>query len=73
MADLIYYSAIRDIRKNHRNALMGLILNIFQTVLMVASFYAMLALLGMRGSAVRGDYLPYIMSGIFLYMPILKQ
>jgi ABC-type polysaccharide/polyol phosphate export permease len=67
MADLISYSAIRDIRKNHRNALMGLILNIFQTVLMVASFYVMLALLGMRG-----DYLLYIMSGIFLYMAHTK-
>jgi ABC-type polysaccharide/polyol phosphate export permease len=72
MADLISYSAIRDIRKNHRNALMGLILNIFQTVLMVASFYVMLALLGMRGAAVRGDYLLYIMSGIFLYMAHTK-
>ena len=72
MAELIYYSAVRDIRKNHRNALMGLILNIFQTVLMIVSFYAMFALLGLRGVAVRGDYLLYIMSGIFLYMAHTK-
>ena len=68
MAGLIYHSAVRDIRKNHRNALVGLLMNIFQTVLFIASFYAMFAILGMRGSAVRGDYLLYIMSGIFLYM-----
>ncbi len=72
MAELIYYSAVRDIRKSHRNALMGLIMNIFQSVLMIASFYAMFALLGMRGNAVRGDYLLYIMSGIFLYMAHTK-
>ena len=72
MAELIYHSAVRDIRKNHRNALMGLILNIFQTVLMIVSFYAMFALLGLRGAAVRGDYLLYIMSGIFLYMAHTK-
>ena len=72
MAELIYHSAVRDIRKNHRNALMGLILNIFQTVLMIVSFYAMFALLGLRSVAVRGDYLLYIMSGIFLYMAHTK-
>ncbi|MFZ3580747.1 ABC transporter permease [Loktanella sp. DJP18] len=72
MAELIYYSAVRDIRKNHRNALVGLILNIFQTVLMIVSFYAMFALLGLRGAAVRGDYLLYIMTGIFLYMAHTK-
>ena len=72
MADLIYHSAVRDIRRNHRNALVGLIMNIFQSVLMIASFYGMFALLGMRGSAVRGDYLMYIMSGIFLYMTHTK-
>ncbi|SEN09864.1 ABC-type polysaccharide/polyol phosphate export permease [Loktanella fryxellensis] len=72
MAELIYHSAIRDIRKNHRNPLMGLVMNIFQSVLMIASFYAMFALLGIRGAAVRGDYLMYIMSGIFLYMAHTK-
>ena len=72
MAELIYHSAVRDIRRNHRNALVGLILNIFQTVLMIASFYAMFALLGLRGNAVHGDYLLYIMSGILLYMAHTK-
>ena len=72
MAELIYHSAVRDVRKNHRNPLVGLIMNIFQSVLMIASFYGMFALLGMRGSAVRGDYLMYIMSGIFLYMAHTK-
>ncbi|MCB5199262.1 ABC-type polysaccharide/polyol phosphate export permease [Loktanella sp. DSM 29012] len=72
MMELIYHSAVRDIRKSHRNALMGLVLNIFQTVLFVLSFYAMFMLLGMRGAAVRGDFLLYIMSGIFLYMSHTK-
>ncbi len=72
MAELIYHSAVRDIRKGHRNALVGLIMNIFQSVVMIASFYAMFALLGLRGMAVRGDYLLYLMSGIFLYMAHTK-
>ena len=68
LVELIYHSAVRDIRKSHRHALIGLLLNIFQTVLFVMSFYAMYAILDMRGSAVRGDFLLYIMSGIFLYI-----
>ena len=72
MLELIYHSAVRDIRKSHRNPLMGLVMNVFQSVLMIASFYALFALLGMRGAAVRGDYLLYIMSGIFLYMAHTK-
>ena len=67
MLELIYHSIVRDVRKTHRNALVGLGLNILQTVILVLTFYAMLHLLGMRGNAIRGDFLLYIMSGIFLF------
>lgn len=66
--DLIYHSIVRDVRKNHRNAFVGLFLNILQGVIFVITFYAMFALLGMRGAALRGDFLLYIMSGVFLFM-----
>ena len=68
MADLIYHSTVRDIRKGHRNALAGLLMNILQTVIMLATFWAMFWIFGARGSAIRGDYLLYLLSGIFLYM-----
>ena len=54
-------------RKTHRNALVGLAVNILQTVMLVLTFYAMFYLFGMRGNAIRGDFLLYIMSGIFLF------
>ncbi len=63
---------MRDLRKDHRNALMGLILNMFQTVVFVLTFFAMFQLLGMRGAAIRGDFLLYIMSGIFMFMTHTK-
>ena len=69
---LIYHNTVRSVRKTHGNALMALVINIFQTVLMVGIFYAMFELLGMRGMAIRGDFLLYIMSGIFLYMTHIK-
>lgn len=67
MLELIYHSIVRDVRKTHRNALVGLAVNILQTVMLVLTFYVMFYLLEMRGNAIRGDFLLYIMSGIFLF------
>lgn len=66
--ELIYHSTVRSIRKSSGNAVLGLLTNIFQTVLLVATFFAMSHLLGMGGGGVRGDFLLYIMSGVFLFM-----
>lgn len=71
-AELIFHVAVRDIRKSHGNAIMGLILTILQSVVMVLFFWFMLTVLKMRGSAVRGDFMLYSMSGIFMYMTHIK-
>lgn len=68
MAELVYHSTVRSVRKGHRNAIAGLLMSMLQTVIFVAAFYLMFALLGVRGSAIRGDYLIYLMSGVFLFM-----
>lgn len=68
LAELIYHATVRHVRKDHGNALIGLCLNMLQTVMLVIVFYIMFQVLGMRGSAIRGDFLIYIMSGIFLFM-----
>jgi len=72
MMELIYHSIVRSIRKQHGNAFMALAMNILQTVLFVMAFYVMFSILGMRGAALRGDFLLYIMSGIFLYLTHIK-
>jgi ABC-type polysaccharide/polyol phosphate export permease len=69
---LIYHNTVRTVRKTHGNALMALLINIMQTVIMVGVFYIMFSLLGMRAMAIRGDFLLYIMSGIFLFMTHIK-
>lgn len=66
--ELIFHASVRSVRRNHGNAVIGLLLNIAQMVLFVAIFYLMFVLLGMRRSAIRGDFLLYIMSGIFMFM-----
>jgi len=66
--ELIYHSIVRSVRKSHNNAFMAIATNLLQAVIFVAAFYVMFSILGLRGSALRGDFLLYIMSGIFLYM-----
>lgn len=70
--ELIFHASVRSIRKTHGNAVLGLIMNIMQMVIMVAIFYLMFDLLGLRRSAVRGDFLLYVMSGIFMFMTHTK-
>jgi ABC-type polysaccharide/polyol phosphate export permease len=72
MLELIYHSIVREIRKDHRNAVVGLIMNMIQTIVFVAAFYFMFSVLGLKGSAIRGDFLLYIMSGIFLFITHTK-
>jgi ABC-type polysaccharide/polyol phosphate export permease len=67
--ELIYHSTVREVRKGHRNAIAGLLMSMVQTVVMIAAFYFMFALVGVRNSPINdADYLVYLMSGIFLFM-----
>ncbi|MDO9524039.1 MAG: ABC transporter permease [Gemmobacter sp.] len=70
--ELIFHATVRNVRKSHGNAVIGLLINIAQTVLLVLVFYVMFDLLGLRGSAIRGDFLLFVMSGIFLFLTHTK-
>ena len=72
MADVIYHSIVRSVRKTHNNAFMAIAMNMLQVVIFVMAFYVMFSVLGLRGAAVRGDFLLYIMTGIFLFMTHTK-
>ena len=69
---VIYHATVRHLRKSHSNAIVGLLLNMMQTLMLVAVFYFMFSVLGLRGMTLRGDFLIYIMTGIFLYMTHVK-
>ncbi len=68
LLELIYHATVRSVRKSHGNALIGLFMSISQTIVLVAVFYVMFGILGLRGTAIRGDFLMYILSGIFLFL-----
>lgn len=70
--ELVYHVAIRNLRKTHNNAILGLVMSIVQSLLMLLIFYFMMQIFGMRRVAARGDFLLYIMSGIFPFMTHVK-
>lgn len=70
--ELIYHNAVRSVRKTHGNAFMAIFMNMLQTIIFVLAFYFMFLILGMRGAAVRGDFMVYTMTGVFLYMTHTK-
>ncbi len=69
---LLYHTTVNNIRKSDGNALRGLLKEIMQMVIMLAVFYAMINILGLRGSVVRGNFVLFLMSGIFLFMTHVK-
>lgn len=70
--DLLFHSTVRVVRKSSRNALLGLFNNVFQSVMMIGVFYLLFNVLGMRANAIRGDFLMFLMTGIFLFLTHTK-
>ena len=72
ISELIYHNIVRTIRKTHGNALMSIVMNLMQMIIFVLAFYFMFSVLGLRGAVLRGDFMVYIMTGIFLFMTHIK-
>ncbi len=70
--ETIYHSIVRSVRKAHNNAFLAIGVNMLQILVFVMAFYIMFTVLGLRGAAIRGDFLLYLMSGIFLFMTHTK-
>lgn len=66
--ELIYHSTVRSIRKKHGNALLSIGVSVLQSLLFVLFFYVMFSVLGMKGLALRGDFVIFLLTGIFLFM-----
>ena len=70
--ELVYHVAVRNLRKTHNNAVLGLAMSIVQALLLLVIMYFMMSLFGMRRIAVRGDFMLYVMSGVFMFMTHIK-
>jgi ABC-type polysaccharide/polyol phosphate export permease len=70
--ELVFHVCISRLRKSHHNAVLGLVMSIVQALLMLLVMYFMMSVFGMRRIAVRGDFMLYVMSGVFMFMTHIK-
>ncbi len=66
--ELIYHNTVRSVRKAHGNALMSIAVSVFQSLLFVLFFYIMFSIMGLKGLAIRGDFVIFLLTGIFMFM-----
>jgi ABC-type polysaccharide/polyol phosphate export permease len=66
--ELVFHCIVRDIRKSSGSAALGIINELMQAMILFLVFYVMFSFLGLRGMAIRGDFVVFLISGIFLFM-----
>ena len=71
--ELIYHATIRNLRKSHGNAVYGMVMSVIQASLVLAIFVVMFWVLGLKDSPiVGGDFILYVMSGVFMFLTHTK-
>jgi ABC-type polysaccharide/polyol phosphate export permease len=70
--ELIYHATVRNLRKSHGNAIWGMFMNVVQAALVLAIFVLMFDILGLRRMAIRGDFILFVMSGVFMFLTHTK-
>ena len=75
LLDLIFHNTVRTVRMGHRDAVFAILTNILQTIVMVGAFYLFMSFFRKIGAgvAIRGDFLLFVMSGIFVFMVHVKS
>jgi ABC-type polysaccharide/polyol phosphate export permease len=68
MLAVAYHTTVHDMRGGHRNAVVSILLEMLRGLTLVIVFFAMFMILGMSSPPVRGDYMVYIMTGVFVYL-----
>ena len=71
--ELIFHTAVRSIRSVHSNAVVALLYSILHIVVFVGVFYLFFQVLGLRSIALRGDFLVFLMTGVFLFLTFNKS
>ena len=72
-AELIFHAIVRSVRSQHSNAVLAVIVNIIQVLVLVAVFYTIMSFLGPRIALIRGEFILYLLSGVFLFLTHIKS
>lgn len=66
--ELVYHAIVRKVRTSSGSASLGLLNEVIQILVMVAMFYAMYSFMGLRGLTIRGDFVVFLLTGVFLFL-----
>lgn len=72
-AELVFHAVVRNIRAQHSNAIIAVGLNILQMIMLVTVFYFIMSFMGARVAKIRGEFVLYLLSGVFLFMTHIKS
>lgn len=71
---LILLTAAHSVRSKHKNALLALVQNMLQALVLFVVFGALIAFMGRQaGGTIRGDFVLYVATGIFLFLTFNKS
>lgn len=71
--ELVYFATLRAVRGPYTNAVYGMVMNVVRATMVLAIFVMMFSVLGMRRFAIRGDFILYVMSGVFMFLTFTKS
>ena len=71
--ELIFHAVVRNIRSRHSNAIMAIMITILQVVVVATAFYFILTFMGTHVAKIRGEFVPYLLSGVFLFITHIKS
>nr|WP_174826779.1 ABC transporter permease [Ruegeria arenilitoris] len=72
-AELIFHAVVRSVRSQHSNAVLAIIINILQVLALVAVFYTIMSFMGPRIARIRGEFILYLLSGVFLFVTHVRS
>ena len=68
MLEVTYHASVQKVRSSHHNAVWAIMISILQAGMFVGGFYLMFYFIGAREVKLRGDFMMYLLSGIYLYL-----
>ncbi|NVO55964.1 ABC transporter permease [Rhodobacteraceae bacterium B1Z28] len=72
--ELVFHAVVRNVRSQHSNAIFAILINILQIIVMASVFYLIMTLMGAGGvSRIRGEFILYVLSGVFLFLTHVKS
>ncbi|MEX0971304.1 MAG: ABC transporter permease [Paracoccaceae bacterium] len=67
-SERVYHATVHEIRKSSGNAPLGILNEMLQTIMYVAMFYFLYQIISLRGLAIRGDFILFLLTGVFLFL-----